>query len=196
VKCQDDYGMNVTGASIGHDLTAVLDGNVQETFLLNNFYQSTQDDYRSGQAIYPLQNLKTGRHTLAVKGWDVANNPGEGYTEFVVAENGKIALDHVFNYPNPFTTQTYFQFEHNLAGQFMEVHIRIFTVAGKCVKNIFHTAPADGFRVTDISWNGKDEFGDNLAKGVYVYQIQVKGTDLSGQETTAASKFEKLVILK
>lgn len=196
VKCSDDYGMNVTGASLGHDLTAVLDGNVLETVVLNDFYQSAQDDYRSGQAIYPLRNLSPGRHTLSVKGWDIANNPGVGYTEFVVAENGKVALDHVLNYPNPFTTNTNFQFDHNLAGQVLDVQINIFSVSGKLVKTIFHSAPTDGFRVTDINWNGRDEYGDVLARGVYVYRVKVRGTDVAGTSVTAESDFEKLVILK
>lgn len=197
VKCTDDYGMNVTGTSLGHDLTAVLDGNVLETIVLNEFYQSNQDDSRKGQAIYPISNLSPGRHTLAVKGWDVANNPGEGYTEFVVAEDGKAALDHVLNYPNPFTTNTYFQFEHNLAGQVLDVQISIFTVAGKMVKTIQQTlGNNDGFRVTDIQWDGKDDYGDQLARGVYLYRVKVRGTDTAGENSTAESKFEKLVILK
>ena len=91
VKCFDDHGMNVSGVSLGHDLTAVLDGNVLETIILNDFYESAQDSSRKGQAIYPLRNLEVGRHTLRVKGWDIANNSGEGYTEFVVAEDGKAA---------------------------------------------------------------------------------------------------------
>jgi hypothetical protein len=197
VKCTDDYGMNVTGTSLGHDLTAVLDGNVLETIVLNEFYQSAQDDSRKGQAIYPLNNLAPGRHTLAVKGWDVANNSGEGYTEFVVAEDGKAALDHVLNYPNPFTTNTYFQFEHNLAGQILDVQISIFTVAGKQVKTIQQqVSNNDGFRVTDIQWDGKDEYGDQLARGVYLYRVKVRGTNTEGDASIAESKFEKLVILK
>jgi len=197
IKCSDDYGMNVTGTSLGHDLTAVLDGNALETIVLNEFYQSTQDNSRKGQAIYPLNNLTPGRHTLAVKGWDVANNSGEGYTEFVVAEDGKAALDHVLNYPNPFTTNTYFQFEHNLAGQMLDVQINIFSVAGRLVKTIQQTmANTDGFRVTDIQWDGKDEYGDQLAKGVYLYRVKLRGTAVSGDTATAESKFEKLVILK
>lgn len=197
VKCSDDYGMNVSGTSLGHDLTAVLDGNVLETIVLNEFYQSAQDDSRKGQAIYPLNNLSPGRHTLAVKGWDVANNSGEGYTEFVVAEDGKAALDHVLNYPNPFTTNTYFQFEHNLAGQVLDVQISIFTVAGKLVKTIQQTmANNDGYRVTDIQWDGKDEYGDQLARGVYLYRVKVRGTDATGGSGIAESDFEKLVILK
>jgi hypothetical protein len=196
VKCSDDYGMNVSGVSLGHDLTAVLDGNVLETIVLNDFYESAQDNFRKGQAIYPLRNLTPGRHTLAVKGWDIANNSGEGYTEFVVAEDGKAALDHVLNYPNPFTTNTWFQFEHNLAGQVLDVQVSVFSVSGKLVKTILHSAPADGYRVTDINWDGKDEYGDQLARGVYLYRVKVRGTDLSGAQVTAESDFEKLVILK
>lgn len=196
VKCSDDYGMNVTGAGLGHDLTVVLDGNVLETIVLNDFYESAQDDARRGQALYPLRSLTPGRHTLLAKGWDIANNSGEGYTEFVVAEDGKAALAHVLNYPNPFTTNTNFQFEHNLAGQVLDVQVSIFSVSGKLVKTILHTAPADGFRVTDISWNGRDEYGDVLARGVYLYRIKVRGTDVSGGTATAESAFEKLVILK
>lgn len=198
VKCSDDYGMNVTGTSIGHDLTAVLDGNVLETLILNEFYESAQGDSRKGQAVYPLRNLAPGRHTLQVKGWDVANNSGEGYTEFVVAEGGKAALAHVLNYPNPFTTNTYFQFEHNLAGQVLDVQVNIFSVSGRLVKTIQQTvANNDGFRISDeIRWDGNDEYGDPLARGVYLYRVKVRGTDASGDTTTAQSDFEKLVILK
>ncbi|MFN0215626.1 MAG: type IX secretion system sortase PorU [Saprospiraceae bacterium] len=198
VKCVDDYGMNVTGTSIGHDLTAVLDGNVLETLVLNEFYESAPGDARKGQAIYPLRNLSTGRHTLQVKGWDIANNPGEGYTEFVVAEDGKAALAHVLNYPNPFTTNTYFQFEHNLAGQILDVQVSIFSISGRLVKTIQQTiANNDSYRIsTDVQWDGNDEYGDPLARGVYLYRVKVRGTDATGASSTAQSDFEKLVILK
>jgi flagellar hook assembly protein FlgD len=102
----------------------------------------------------------------------------------------------VLNYPNPFTTNTYFQFEHNLAGQLLDVQISIFTVSGKLVKTIQHSATPDGFRVTDIQWNGLDDYGDRLARGVYLYRVKIRGTDLSGATATAESEFEKLVILK
>jgi hypothetical protein len=197
VKCSDDYGMNVSGASLGHDLTAVLDGNVLETIVLNDFYQSEPDNFRKGTAIYPVRNLKPGRHTLSVKGWDVANNPGEGYTEFVVAEDGKAALAHVLNYPNPFTTNTWFQFEHTLPGQSLDVQVNIFTVSGKLVKTIQQNLVTDSYRVSDeIAWDGRDDYGDALARGVYVYRVKVRGTDSSGESKTIESDFEKLVILK
>jgi len=197
VKCTDDHGMNVSGASLGHDLTAVLDGNILETVILNDFYQSEPNEYRKGSAIYPMRNLAPGRHTLSVKGWDVANNSGEGYTEFVVAENGKTALEQVLNYPNPFTTKTYFQFEHTMPGQVLDVQVNIFTVSGKLVKSLQQNLQSDSYRISDeIVWDGRDEYGDALARGVYVYRIKVRGTDIAGKATTVESDFEKLVILK
>lgn len=197
VKCSDDNGMNVSGTSLGHDLTAILDGNVLETIVLNDFYQSEQNNAKKGSALYPLRNLTPGKHTLKVKGWDIANNPGEGYTEFLVAEDGKAALDHVLNFPNPFTTNTYFQFEHNLPGQLLDVQVDVFTVSGKLVKTIQESVQAEGYRISnEIGWDGKDEYGDQLARGVYVYKVKIRGRDTGGQALTAESDFEKLVILK
>jgi hypothetical protein len=196
VKCVDDNGMNVSGVSLGHDLVAVIDENVTASIVLNEFYESKQDNPREGKALYPLRNLAPGKHTIRVKGWDIANNSGEGYTEFVVAEDGNAALKHVLNYPNPFTTTTNFQFEHNLAGQLMDIQVSIFSVSGKLVKIINQSLLPEGYRVTDITWDGKDEFGDQLARGVYIYKVKVRGTSLSGQQVSSESNFEKLVILK
>ena len=195
-KFEDDHGINVSTAGLGHDITATLDGNALQAIVLNDFYESATDNFQRGQVIYPLTGLSVGRHTVQVRAFDVANNPGEGYTEFLVAESGKAALAQVLNYPNPFTTNTYFQFEHNLAGSLLDVHIGIYTVSGRLVKSIFHTAPADGFRVNDINWDGRDEYGDQLARGVYIYKIKVRGTDFNGNIAQAESGFEKLVIIK
>jgi Peptidase family C25 len=195
-KVSDDYGINITGTSIGHDLTGVVDANVQETIVLNDFYQSNLDNSKAGTVTYPLNNIKPGLHKVSVKAWDIANNKGEGFTEFLVATSADAALDHVLNYPNPFTTSTNFTFEHNLVGQVLDIQVRIFTVSGKLVKTILHQSNASGYRVNDVHWDGKDDFGDDIGKGVYVYKVAVRGTDLTGKKSEIESKFEKLVILK
>ncbi|MFT5384277.1 MAG: hypothetical protein ACI81W_001677, partial [Saprospiraceae bacterium] len=192
VKLSDDNGINVVGNSIGHDLTGLLDENTQETYILNDFYESELDDYTKGEVRFPLFNLSEGIHNIKVKAWDVSNNSGEGFTEFVVASNEEIALDYVLNYPNPFTTSTNFQFEHNIKDQGLAVQIQIFTVSGKIVKTIDEQLYTDGSRVGGIKWDGRDDYGGRLAKGVYLYKIKVRSDDLK----TSESDFEKLVILK
>lgn len=191
VKLADSSGINTVGNGIGHDLVAELDNNTQNRILLNDYYESELDNFRQGAIKYPFSKLKEGRHTLKVKSWDIHNNSSEDYTEFVVASSARLALSHVFNYPNPFTTHTKFMFEHNKPCDDLSVLIQIYTVSGKVVKSIQQEVQCDGYRVDDIEWDGRDEYGDEIGKGVYVYKVLVR--DSSG---ASAHKFEKLVVLR
>jgi hypothetical protein len=195
LKLSDDNGINVVGNSIGHDLVAVLDNNTQGAFILNDFYEATTDDFTAGTVRYPLKDLEVGRHYLKVTAWDIANNFTEGYTEFVVVDDLKSGLKHVLNYPNPFSTNTNFQFEHNLPPGPIDIVIQIFSVSGRLAKTIRHSGFSDGFRVDNIQWDGTDDFGSPIAKGVYLYKIKVKA-DVSGTDIRKESEFERLVILK
>jgi len=198
VLLEDENGINVVGNSIGHDLEAVLDEDTQNTFLLNDFYESEIDDYRRGKVRYPLARLEEGRHTLRVKAWDVANNSAEGYTEFVVATSGEVALRHVLNYPNPFSDRTCFQFDHNLTNQELDVMVQIYTISGRLVKTLEQTILSDGAIRLDncIEWNGRDDFGDPLARGVYLYRVSVRTSNTGETVLKGESDFEKLVLLK
>ena len=198
VQLKDDNGINVAGNSIGHDLAAILDDDSKNTRILNDFYESSLDDYTSGEVRFPLNNLTEGRHQVKVSAWDVANNPAEGYTEFVVASNAAVALDHVLNYPNPFTSSTCFMFEHNLSGAEMDVMVQIYTVSGRLIKTLEQRIISNGYRLGStncIPWDGRDDYGDPLAKGVYLYKVKIR-TNASDQAIEGESDFEKLVILR
>ncbi|GAB5551482.1 MAG: type IX secretion system sortase PorU [Saprospiraceae bacterium] len=198
VKLEDEFGINVVGNSIGHDLEAILDDDTQNTFLLNDFFQSELDDFTKGEVRFPLAGLSEGIHTLRVKAWDVANNSSEGYTEFLVAETEGFVLEHVLNYPNPFTDRTCFQFDHNNANQDLDVLIQIFTVSGRLVKTLQANIFSDGaIRQDDcIEWDGRDDFGDPLAKGVYLYKVKVRANIPGIDPLKGESEFQKLVLLK
>ncbi|KAA3625939.1 MAG: hypothetical protein DWQ02_20680 [Bacteroidetes bacterium] len=198
VKLSDDNGINVVGNSIGHDLEGLIDDNTQNTLVLNDFYEAELDDYTKGMVKYPLSDLEEGRHTMRVKAWDVANNSAEGYTEFVVASDAGVALEHVFNYPNPFFDRTCFQFDHNMPGVEMDVLIRIYTVSGRLIKTIEQTMITDGaIRQDDcIEWDGTDDFGDRIGKGVYAYKVLTRVRNSGSDDLKGESAFEKLVILK
>lgn len=192
LKLSDNSGINALGNAVGHDITATLDEDQQTLLKLNDYYESDLDEYQSGTVAYPLSGLADGRHTVTVKAWDVYNNSGDGYTEFVVAETADLALSHVLNYPNPFTTNTSFWFEHNRPGDLLDVKVEIFTVSGKRIKTIQQQVATTGYRVDDISWDGLDDYGDNIGKGVYIYKLSVK----AASDNSKANEFQKLVILK
>ncbi|MCB0583030.1 MAG: T9SS type A sorting domain-containing protein, partial [Phaeodactylibacter sp.] len=168
------------------------------TYLLNDFYESELDDYTRGTVRYPLSKLPEGRHNIRVKAWDVANNSSEGYTEFVVAASEEVALERVLNYPNPFTDHTCFQFDHNLANQELDVLVQVYTISGRLVKTIQATLFSDGALRRDdcIEWDGRDDYGDRLARGVYLYKVKVRANNTGNVVLSGESEFEKMVILK
>ncbi len=189
-KLFDENGINTSGNGVGHDITAIIDNDTKKIFNLNDFYETNIDDITRGVVSYPFSKLAKGRHTLQVKAWDVLNNSGVGYTEFIVEEKANLALSHVLNYPNPFTTNTRFMFEHNKPGAPLDLRIEIFTVSGKVIKTITKNINTEGYRVDDITWDGLDDYGDKIGKGVYIYRISLK--DDSGKKV---SQYQKLVIL-
>lgn len=187
----DENGINAVGNGIGHDITLIIDGKTDEPYVLNDYYVAELDNYQKGSIQFNMPEIAAGEHTLTFKIWDVNNNSSETSLRFMVKAKEKPELDHVLNYPNPFTTKTDFYFEHNQVNTALETQIQIFTVSGKLVKTINQTVNTAGFRSAGITWDGKDDFGDQLAKGVYVYRLSIR-TD----EGEMAEKMEKLVILK
>ncbi|MFM2135849.1 MAG: hypothetical protein RL021_1249, partial [Bacteroidota bacterium] len=187
----DSSGINAVGSGIGHDMTAELDNDAGKTYVVNDYYENDLNSYQQGKVMFPFEELPAGPHTLKFKVWDVHNNSSEAFTDFIVAESAELALDHVMNYPNPFTTSTTFMFEHNRPNTALDAQVQIFTVSGKLIKTINATIFNEGFRSEDLSWDGLDDYGDRIGKGVYVYKLKVRAP-----EGAIADKFEKLVILR
>jgi hypothetical protein len=192
-KLYDENGIN-TASGIGHDIVAILDSDETNPYVLNDYYIADVDSYQSGSLSYPFKNLSPGLHTLSLKAWDVYNNASTKEIQFVVFdENQSLELTNVLNYPNPFINYTEFWFNHNSSG-LLNVSIQIFTVSGKLIKTI-NTQTNTGNGVSsisrDINWNGTDDYGNKIGKGVYIYKLKVKSTS-TGLET---EKIEKLVIL-
>ena len=189
-EINDENGVNTTGNGIGHDITLILDGNSAEPIVLNNFYEADLDTYQSGKVNYQLSDLEEGLHFLTFKVWDVNNNSSEAVLEFNVVKEEELGISHLLNYPNPFTTNTDFYFEHNQVCNSLNAKIEIFTISGKLVKTIFRTVNSEGFRSEGINWDGRDDFGDRLGRGVYVYRLSIET-----EQGKKAEKIEKLVLL-
>jgi hypothetical protein len=187
---EDEHGIN-TASGIGHDIVAILDGDETNPYVLNDYYETQLNDYTKGKIRFPFKDLAKGFHTITFKAWDVYNNPVTAEIHFVVADGNGITLTNVLNYPNPFVNYTEFWFNHNRPLEPLEVQVQIFTVTGKIVKTINQTVTTDGFLSREIKWDGLDDFGSKIGKGVYVYKLKVRST-VNGN---SAEKIEKLVIL-
>ncbi len=190
VALKDADGINTTGTGIGHNIVATIDNDKNKKFILNDFYESDIDNFTSGKINYKLPKMELGEHILRVKAWDVFNNSSIDSIRFNVVENEEFTISRVLNYPNPFSTNTSFFFEHNRPNDVLEVFIHVFTVAGRIVKTIHTEIISNSYRSTGIAWDGKDDFGNKIGRGVYFYKLSVKTN--AGEQ---ASKIEKLLIL-
>lgn len=187
---QDENGIN-TASGIGHDIVAILDGDELNPYVLNDYYETELDNYQKGKVRFPFRDLDPGLHTITFKGWDVYNNLITAEIQFIVVGNDDITLSNVLNYPNPFVSYTEFWFNHNRPFEMLDVQVQIFTITGKLVKTINQSVLTEGFLSRDIKWDGRDDFGDKIGKGVYVYKLTVVST-IDGKKS---EKHEKLVIL-
>jgi hypothetical protein len=187
---EDENGIN-TASGIGHDIIAFLDGDETKPIVLNDYYETELDNYKNGKLKFPFKDLSVGLHTITFKAWDVYNNLVTSELQFIVVGDETIEISNVLNYPNPFVNHTEFWFTHNKPFEPLEVQVQVFTITGKivCTKNQLVTT--EGFLSRSITWDGRDDYGDKIGKGVYVYKLTVKST-LTNKKT---QKIEKLVIL-
>ena len=107
---------------------ATIDFEDYNALMLNDFYESETDDFRSGSVFYKLSDLEEGEHTLLLKAWDVYNNSSEEIIGFVVNESDGLILEKIVNFPNPASDYTTIQYTHNAPGEDHEIILEIFDI--------------------------------------------------------------------
>jgi len=190
VKLSDETGLNTTGTGVGHKLEGVLNQQLNNPIDFTNHFTGDLDaGGRTGAINYKFSSMANGDYELLVKAWDVFNNFSEENTFFSVVDGSDLEIRDLYNYPNPFRDNTQFTFQQNLA-QPIDVKIKIYTIAGRLIKEIERNNLNERFAVID--WDGRDADGDQLANGTYLYKVIVKSVD--GQ--FSKSVLGKLAVIK
>ncbi|MCB2231706.1 T9SS type A sorting domain-containing protein [bacterium] len=146
---------------------------------LNADFDSVWTVYTGGsgseQAVF-VHEAST-REIVAIGQWDLSQTTSQYYAAkwqasiLDVDDNtpiGELPDGYVLkaNYPNPFNPVTTIDFS---LPERTEVSIDIFNVQGQLVKRLFDGyMPAGDYSVT---WNGRDQDGDPVATGVYLYRL-------------------------
>ena len=119
-----------------------------------------------------LPELTDGEHTIEILAKDASGNFFDSTSSrSAFSVFNEFDLTQVFNYPNPFTNETYFTFQLRGAELPDGVNIKVYTIAGRLIWH-FEVPVSDmtpGFN--KIYWNGKDQDGDDVANGVYLYKV-------------------------
>lgn len=179
----DNTGINTAGTGIGHDITAVLDGDYTNIMVLNDYFQTNMDKHTEGSVVFPLSNLSEGKHTLTIKVWDVLNNSSEKEITFVVKDN--FGIESVQAYPNPMTEQTSFIFTHNQPEETFDVTLEVFQANGTRVDMLQSRVGSNGIESQPIEWNPVSR-SVKMQAGIYIYRMTVATPD--GKTSTGSGR--------
>jgi len=148
---------------------------------LISIHSSDEKDVRGVIIFQPT--LEDGVHELIVEIDDFSHNSVSTSITFFVESD--LAIKNALNYPNPFAQDTEFRFS---LSQGAEIEIKIFTVAGRLI----HTIDAGSFPIgyTKIYWDGRDDAGDELANGVYIYKMSAK------TEEESVNQIGKVIVMR
>ncbi|MDK2909614.1 MAG: hypothetical protein PWR20_1181 [Bacteroidales bacterium] len=188
-RLSDESGINTVGSGIGHDIVAILDDDTRHPLILNQYYTSDVGTFTSGSVRYGFKNLSEGEHTLRLTAWDVYNNSATATLKFVVKNSSSLEISRFYNYPNPFSYNTWFVFEQNQAGGRIEALIEIYDLAGKRVKTIRQVTEGTGYRSEPISWDGSADNGALLRQGFYLARLTL--TDEKGNVMVKSTRVIK-----
>jgi len=164
IRFSDPMGINITGEK-GHEilLTNLISG------LVNNI---------SEEFIYDINSITTGTYLVRIEpgqkeisfnliAWDNANNLSEQNLYLSINPFDNLRLKNVINYPNPFSESTKFTFDIT---QPAIISIDIYTIGGRKITSLDPQNFLAGYHFID--WDGKDQYGNNLANGVYLYRVK------------------------
>lgn len=165
------------------------------------FPANENEDFRVEFKPDPLED---GIYTLRIQAQDESGNlAGEEPFSVRFEVINESSISNFYPYPNPFSTSTRFIFTLTGAVIPNQLKIQIMTVSGKVVREITQDEIGViriGNNITDYAWDGKDEFGDQLANGVYLYRVIMKTEDMNHRETAGDRGFKngygKLYLLR
>jgi len=188
-EVSDEDGINASGGGVGHDLQLIIDGDMSQTYVLNDYFSFDFGSYKSGTIGFSIPTLSEGEHRLQFRAWDVLNNSSTSELTFRVARGVEPSIIDVECTENPAVTATTFRIIHDRIGSELDVVLDLFDMSGRHLWSYSETdVPTDN--VLTIDWDLTVGGGRRLGTGVYLYRVRA-----SCDGSSYTSKTKKLIII-
>lgn len=156
---------------------------------LTPLFNFDPDSYTKGRLAFPLPtDLAMGAHRAALFAGDGLGNVGSDTLSFLIVPGGVTDIHSVTPFPNPTPGPCRLLFETTDA---MDVRWEIFTLAGRRIKTVAERFGSGGTKI--LNWDGRDNQGDEIANGTYLYVL--RGRQVGGKEKEI-TKTGKLVMMR
>ena len=180
----DAQGISHYDFSLGRNI--MLSSNLMgyDNMNLNDVFEPALDDFRRGTIALPISDMEPGTYEFGLKAWDMQDNSSEARIWFLVQDG--IFLSRVTNYPNPFSDETHFTLAHDGKDGQYDVNIEIFDMMGRHIASLNQKVASVGNVMESIRWEGKDNHGNPLHTGIYLYRLTL--TDEDGNSRTVSQR--------
>ena len=183
----DLNGINITEINSFHTMRAIVDDTIE--IKLNDYFITSKNEYKQGVIRYPLNGLEIGKHKIEIKVSDTYNNLSFKSVVFVIDNNNLFNLYNLMNYPNPFSYETTFSFDHDSGEQPLFIHLEVFDLRGTKLYHYEEILEYSNSHVDGIIWNGNDMNNNILPQGIYIYKLHVKNL----YDNSSITTFNKMI---
>ncbi len=188
----DESGVNISGSSVGHDITLTLHGPALSPInhTLNSSYRLLPETENEGLVKFSIPTLEPGQYTAEFRAWDIMNNSTVHEFEFQVTEGIKPAIAEIIATPVPARDNLQFMIYHNRPEATINARVMVYDLSGKLLWTGDESGSSDLHTPLIIDWNLNSTGGARLNPGVYIFRAAIS-TDNSKE----ATKAKKLIIL-
>lgn len=172
----DSIGINAVGSGLGHDITALVDGNSNNIIILNDFYETDINDEHTGSIKYNLTGLSAGKHTITLKAWNIFNYSNSADIVFYVHGTDTVESKIIAS-PNPATSYVRLSMEHNQKGKMASATLEIYNMQGMRVATLTPAVSPDGYIIGPADWNLLSDGGTKVTPGVYIARFTATTQD-------------------
>ncbi len=160
----DENGINTVGSGIGHDLMLTVDNSPKQTYTLNGYFTTIDNNFRKGIVSYPMTEQTEGSHTLTFRAWDLLNNSTTLALNYTVVKSLAPQLYKVSIYPNPVvsTDNVVIAISADRPDETLHTEIQIFSINGELV---YREKISDSRQITFTPASA------NMSGGMYIVKL-------------------------
>jgi hypothetical protein len=184
----DESGINTSNTGIGHDIVLLINGGDNGRYVLNSYYESTLDDYRSGTIQLQLPELPAGEHELTLRVWDNNNNSTTRAIRFTVSNSSALDIKKTTFFPNPVKAggDVSFKFMHNDPNSAISAICEIYSFDGAKVSTQKQLIYSSGIETQDFLVRAINGNGSPLKSGIYLFKFEL--TSETGKKAVFGQK--------
>lgn len=189
-EVNDKDGVNTSSSGIGHEMVLIIDGDMYQTYDLNDYFLYDFGTYTSGSLSYSLPELSEGPHTLLFRAWDMLNNSSSTQLTFNVKKGIDSKIYDIYATENPARYNTQFVLLYDRPGTAVDITFEVYDMLGRLIwRKTENNVYTNG--TYHMTWDLRSNNHQDVGTGVYLYRARV-----SCEGSSESLKAKKIIVVR